>query len=89
MEPNLQRRIQRYGWDLGVLHPVVSSAIFLKDVVTVPYHLGTNPLRCRECNAGYCLPGDPVPLLLYPPGLSLTGTATEVATILALVAIFP
>jgi hypothetical protein len=84
-----QRNAERYGWDLGVLHPVLSAALFGKDFVTIPYHLGTNPLRCRECNAGKCLPGDPVPLRLYPPGLSLTGTASEVATILGLVAIFP
>jgi hypothetical protein len=84
-----QRNAERYGWDLGVLQPVLSGATFFGDFATLPYHLATNPLRCRECSAGYCLPGDPVPLRLYPPGLSLTGTTAEVATILGLVAIFP
>jgi hypothetical protein len=35
------------------------------------------------------LPGDPVPLLIYPPELSLTGTVMEAGTIVALFAIFP
>ena len=37
------------------------------DVVLLPYHWGTDPCNCTECNRGYCLPGDPVPFLVYPP----------------------
>jgi hypothetical protein len=84
-----QINAERYGWDLGILHPVLSALTFYKDVVLLPYHLGTDPCRCYESNAGYCLPGDPVPLLLYPPQLSATGALAEVGTILALVAVFP
>jgi hypothetical protein len=84
-----QKNFERYGWDLGVLAPVLESAVFLKDFVMLPYHIGTDPLRCYEASAGYCLPGDPVPLLLYPPELSATGAVAEAATILTLVAIFP
>jgi hypothetical protein len=80
---------ERYGWDLGVLQPVLSTAYFYKDVALLPYHLATDVCRCHECNSGKCLPGDPTPYLLYPPELSLTGTVAEVGVILALVAIFP
>jgi hypothetical protein len=84
-----QNNFERYGWDLGILGPPISAAAFLWDFVTFPYHVGTDPCRCYDSNAGYCLPGDPVPLMLYPPELSLTGAAFEVGAILTLVAIFP
>ncbi len=84
-----QKNAERYGWDLGVIHPFLSAGEFVFDVVTLPYHCATDPCRKYECNPGYCLPGDPVPLMLYPPELSLTGSLAEAAVILALVAIFP
>jgi hypothetical protein len=84
-----QNNFERYGWDLGVLTPPLSAAAFLFDFVMLPYNLGTDPCRCFDSNAGYCLPGDPVPLMIYPPELSLTGTALEVGAILTLVAVFP
>ena len=84
-----QKNAERYGWDLGPLNPVVAGGVFFKDVVFLPYNLFKDPCRKYECSAGYCLPGDPVPLLLYPPELSLTGALAEAATVLAIVAIFP
>jgi hypothetical protein len=84
-----QINAERYGWDLGPVSTAVSPMLFFADVVTLPYHAFTDPFRCCECNAGYCLPGDPVPLLLYPPQLSAPGAVAETATILALLAIFP
>jgi hypothetical protein len=84
-----QINAERYGWDLGVLGPVVSGGLFFWDVVTLPYHLAMEPCRCFEYNTGWCLPGDPVPLLLYPPELSATGAVAEVAAVLTLVACFP
>jgi hypothetical protein len=80
---------ERYGWDLGFIQPFVSAGIFYWDVVTLPYHMGTDPCRKFECSAGYCLPGDAVPYMLYPPELNLTGIAAEAGTIVALFAIFP
>ena len=80
---------ERYGWDLGVLQPFVSAGLFYCDLVKLPYHLATDPCRSYECSAGYCLPGDPVPYLLYPPGASLTGTFAETAAVMTLIAIFP
>jgi hypothetical protein len=84
-----QKNLERYGWDLGFITPFVSAGKFYWDVVWIPYHIWTAPCRQYECSAGYCLPGDPVPLLIYPPELSLTGTVMEAGTIVALFAIFP
>ncbi len=84
-----QINVERYGWDLGFAAPFVSAGEFFKDVVLLPYHMGTDPCRRQECNAGYCLPGDPVPMLCYPPRLSLTGAAAEAVVVLGLAAIFP
>ena len=61
-----QRNFERYGWDLGVLQPVLSTGLFYADFVTLPLHWLADPFRCYDCNAGLCLPGDPVPLLWYP-----------------------
>jgi hypothetical protein len=80
---------ERYGWDLGFIQPVVSAGIFFWDTATMPYRLGTEPCRRYECNTGYCMPGDPVPYLLYPPVWSVTGSAAEIAAVVALAAIFP
>jgi hypothetical protein len=80
---------ERYGWELGVLQPFVSAGAFYADVVTLPYHLATGPFRPCDCGAGRCLPGDPVPYLLYPPEISGTGFVVETGSILAVLAIFP
>lgn len=80
---------ERYGWELGVLQPLLSSLDFYKNVALLPYHVMTYPCRCYDCSSGKCLPGDPVPLMLYPPDLTVTGTLGEAAVIAALVAIFP
>jgi hypothetical protein len=84
-----QLNFERYGWDLGVFSPLLSGGMFLWDFVTFPYHLAMEPCRCFEYNTGWCLPGDPVPLLLYPIEISATGFVAEVGTILTLVAVFP
>lgn len=80
---------ERYGWDLGIIGPFVSSAYFFKDVVLFPYHFGTDICRKHECSAGYCLPGNPVPYMLYPPQLSVTGLIAEATVVSALAAVFP
>jgi len=80
---------ERYGWDLGLAGPFVSTGYFFKDLFLLPYHAFTNPCRKYECSSGKCRPGDPVPYLLYPEGLSVTGAAAEIGTIAALMAIFP
>ncbi len=84
-----QKNLERYGWDLGAVTPFVSALAFYEDFVTLPYHEFTDPCRCFECSAGYCLPGDPVPLLLYPVEPSVSGALAEAAAVGAVLAIFP
>jgi hypothetical protein len=84
-----QINAERYGWDLGPVGTALSPLEFFGDVVTLPYHAFTDPFRCGESNSGYCLPGDPTPLLLYPPQLSTSGALAETASILAILVFFP
>ena len=72
---------ERYGWSLGLGQPVLSAGIFFWDVAWLPYHAFTEPLRRYECNAGYYLPGDPVPYLIYLPPWSWCGAAMEAGAI--------
>jgi hypothetical protein len=84
-----QKNFERGGWDLGPLTALLSTGAFYWDLATLPYHIGTAPCQQFDCSAGYCLPGEPVPLLLYPPEISLTGLVLEAGTVTALFAIFP
>jgi hypothetical protein len=80
---------ERYGWELGFAQVFLSPAIFFGDLALVPYRFASRPFDCVESSAGYCLPGDPVPYLIYPPHLSVTGALGETAAILAVIATFP
>ncbi len=80
---------ERYGWDLGIISPFVSTGIAIKDMLLFPMHAGTDPFRIHEANVGYCLPGDPVPYLIYPPEVSLTGAVLEAGVVVTLLAVFP
>jgi hypothetical protein len=84
-----QLNAERYGWDLGPLHPLISAGTFYLDLAMLPYNAATDPLRRYECNPGYALPGDPMPLLLYPSELSLPGALAEAAAIGLMFVIFP
>jgi hypothetical protein len=83
------RNAERYGWDLGFIQPAVSYGLFFWDAFFLPAHLFNDPCRKNDCSRGYCMPGDPVPYLLYPPKLSLTGLVAEAGAIIAVCAIFP
>jgi hypothetical protein len=85
-----QKNFERYGWDLGPVTTAISPLLFYGDMVASPYKLLRDPCRHHECNSGYCLPGDPVPLLLYPPVLtSGSGWLAEAAVIAVLLVAFP
>jgi hypothetical protein len=85
-----EKNSERYGWDLGFIQPAVSSAFFFKDTFLAPMRFAASPLCHYEGNAGYCQPGDPVPYLLYPPGITKTGALAEAGAILSLALIvFP
>jgi hypothetical protein len=84
-----EKNSERFGWDLGAVQPFYSALTFYSDIVTLPYHMAADPCRCYECSAGYCLPGDPVPYLLYPPEFSVTGWLAEAGVVVMGFAIFP
>jgi hypothetical protein len=83
-----EKNTERYGWDFGVMQPIVSVATFYADFLTFPYHFGTRPCQRYETNAGYCLPGDPVPYLIYPIEFSVTGGLLEAGVAVGLPYIF-
>jgi hypothetical protein len=83
-----QLNAERYGWDLGPFQWLTSFGLFFVDVAALPYNIARAPCEC-DCSSGYCLPGSNVPLLLYTPDLSLTGTLAEAATIGLLFVAFP
>src|SRR5262249_47892163 len=84
-----QRNMERYAWDLGVLSPAASVGGSYKDLALLPYHFWTRPFQQYDSSAGKCLPGDPTPLLLYPPEISFSGLFGEAGAIAAGIAIFP
>jgi hypothetical protein len=62
-----QINFDRYGWDLGLFQPAVSAGTFYFDILTLPLQFLVDPCRRYDYNTGWCLPGDPAPLALYPP----------------------
>jgi len=98
IEPNyvLYRRllfedvnVERYGWTLGPLQPFVSTYEFYGQVQWLPYRYFSFPCLKHDTGAGRCLPGDPVPSMIYPPSLSITGALAQAGTTVALYAIIP
>jgi len=85
-----ERNAERYGWDLGIIQPFVSTMYFYKDVLLWPNSLASGcAYGFWDTNAGKCLPGSPTPYFLYPPGLTVTGGAVEGAVITGAAFIIP
>jgi hypothetical protein len=84
-----EKNAERYGWDFGIAQPMISSFYFVKDVLLLPNNLVSYPLRCYETSAGECLPGDPVPYILYPPEFTKEGILAELGVGTALFFIVP
>ncbi|MGL6076862.1 MAG: hypothetical protein ACRC8S_22130 [Fimbriiglobus sp.] len=80
---------ERYGWDLGFIQPVVSTAFFYKDTLLWPAHLASNLRERYDTSAGKCLPGSPVPYFLYPEEISLFGATVGAATFVGTGFMFP
>jgi hypothetical protein len=80
---------ERAGWDVGFFQPGVCLASFYWDTLTMPYQMCKRPLQLTDTSAGKCLPGDPDPLVLYPPELSVTGMAGQAAAIATEFIAFP
>jgi hypothetical protein len=83
------RNGERYGWDFGPMSVPLSLAKFYADFALMPLKAFANPCRWHECGAGQCLPGDPVPYMLYPIEVNCEGVTAEAAVIIALIAVFP
>lgn len=84
-----EKNSERYGWDWSIFQPLVSTAAFYADVVIFPYNLGVMPPWACECNAGYFLPGDPVPYYFYVPPFSWKGVALQSAVVAGGIAALP
>ena len=85
-----EKNSERYGWDLGFIQPLVSTAAFYKDVLMWPHNVVSSLVVGRmDTNAGKCLPGSPTPYYLYPPGLTITGTVAEGIVITGLSFVIP
>jgi hypothetical protein len=77
-----ERNSERYGWDLGIVQPFLLTANFYKDVFLWPQSLASGcAYGFWDTSAGKCLPGSPTPYMLYPPGLTITGSVTETVII--------
>ncbi len=73
-----EKNAERYGWDLGIIQPLVSAAYFYKDILLWPNSLASGvAYGFWDTNVGKCLPGSPTPYMLYPPGLTITGSVVE------------
>ncbi|HMP59677.1 MAG TPA: hypothetical protein PKD86_10010 [Gemmatales bacterium] len=83
------KNTERYGWELGVLQPLASTAHFWANMALLPYHaVAEKPWTC-EANTGYFRPGDPVPYYLYTPRFSWPAVAAQAGTLVGASAIFP
>jgi hypothetical protein len=73
---------ERYGWDLGFIQPFVSAMYFYRDVGLLPNTLISGCVHgFYDTNAGKCMPGSPTPYMLYPPGLTITGSTFEAVVV--------
>lgn len=68
-----QLNFERYGWELGALGPPVQLGTYFFDLALLPYHMFSRPLDQMDSSAGKYLPGDNVPLMIYPEPFSITG----------------
>ena len=85
-----EKNAERFGWDFGVLQPMVSTMHFYRDTLLWPQSLVTSCVVGKwDTSAGKCLPGSPVPYYLYPPGLTITGTVAEGVLITGISYIIP
>lgn len=76
-----EKNSERYGWDLGIAQPAVSTLAFFRDTLLFPHNFASYPCRRFDTSAGKCRPGDPVPYILYPPEFTATGLLAEVGAV--------
>jgi hypothetical protein len=84
-----EKNAERFGWDLGIVQPVISTLYFYKDTLLWPAKLASHPFERYDSSAGKCLPGSAVPYYLYPPEVSLFGAGIGGAIITGAAIIIP
>lgn len=84
-----EKNAERYGWDLGLAQPVVSTGIFFKDVLFWPAHLTSNFYERYDVSAGKCPPGSPVAYYLYPPNIDLKGGLVQTGVVIGTAFLLP
>ncbi len=99
VEPNyvVHRRLyfeevnsERSGWDAGPAQFLISAGYFYKDVLFLPHNIASGFWKNRyEVSSGKCMPGNPTPYYLYPPGFTVGGTLTEAVVLTGTAFIFP
>lgn len=78
---------ERYGWEVGIHQPAISTLIFWKDTVLYPAKLASNCGEWYDASAGKCLPGSAVPYKWYPEQVDAFGLLVGTGTILGTSAI--
>ena len=84
-----EKNSERYGWDLGFIQPLVSTAAFYKDAFLFPAHLASNLYERYDTSAGKCLPGSPVPYYLYPEEITPFGATVGALAIVGTAFVAP
>ena len=84
-----EKNSERYGWDLGIIQPLVSTASFYKDALLFPAHVASNLYERYDTSAGKCLPGSPVPYYLYPEEITLFGATVGAVGVVGTAFVFP
>jgi hypothetical protein len=84
-----QTNFDRLGYDFGIFQPPICLGVFYFDLLTFPYQMCKRPFEQFDCSAGKVMPGDPSPMLLYPPEPSISGLLGEFAVGTGLFLAFP
>ena len=83
-------QVERYGHSFGpVAQPLVSTAHFFGNVLTLPYKMGIDPPHECEYALGYYRPGNCAPYLLPPVPLSYRGAMMQTGAMLGLFYLVP
>ena len=83
-------QLERYGHEVGpVMQPILSTARFFGDVVTMPYKMGIHPMNECQYSLGYYRPGSCAPWTLGPVPISLRGGLFQAAAVTGVVGAIP
>ncbi len=83
-------QLERYGHEVGpVMQPIISTARFFGDVVTMPYKMGIHPMNECQYSLGYYRPGSCAPWTMGPIPISLRGGLFQAAAVTGVVGAVP